>query len=173
MSRPGKRFERRSGRPGNGENMPYHLTPEKPTVPSWPSAGVPEPHRARAFVSESGGIAEARDLAAAFCSQLSLEWLAPITERAAQDALLVVSELVTNAGRHAPGPCLLELEGDDTGITVTVWDAGHDLPRTYDRDPGRVGGHGMEIVRLLCTSVTVEPVPSGKRIRARIDLPPV
>lgn len=153
--------------------MPYHLTPEKPTVPPWPTAGLPRLHRVRVFDSESGSIAEARDLAAAFCCQLSLEWLAPITERAAQAALLVVSELVTNAGRHAPGPCLLELQGDDTGITVTVWDAGCDLPRTYNRDPDRVGGHGMEIVRLLCTSVTVEPVPSGKRIRARIDLSPV
>ena len=42
----------------------------------------------------------------------------PVPERACQNALLVVSELVGNAVRHAPGPCTLALDLTRRALTI-------------------------------------------------------
>ena len=70
---------------------------------------------------------------------------------AAEDVLLVVSELVTNACLHAEGPDELFLACDNKVIRVEVSDrgAGQPAPRTPHR-AGRPGGHGMFIVQRLC-----------------------
>lgn len=126
--------------------------------------------RASQFTGEPGCIAEARMLADRFLQQLEAEWLADVGERRRGDLLLVVSELVTNAERHSHGPYLLELEGTDRQVTVTVYDSSATLPRRFERDPGRLGGHGLEIVHALCDRLTSELVPVGKRVRAVFDL---
>ena len=126
--------------------------------------------RAQQYTGEPGCIAEARLLADRFLQQLEAEWLAVIGDRRRNDLLLVVSELVTNAERHSHGPYLLELEGTDRRVTVTVYDSSTTLPRRFERDPGRLGGHGMEIVHALCDRLSAERVPVGKRVRAAFDL---
>ncbi|MCS0636649.1 ATP-binding protein [Streptomyces sp. LP05-1] len=126
--------------------------------------------RAAEYTGEPGCIADARALADSFLQQLAAEWLAPLSGRRAEDVRLVVSELVTNADRHSFGPYLLELEGEASWLTVTVYDSSCALPYRFDRDPGRVGGHGMEIVHALCDRLTVEHVPVGKRVRAAFAL---
>ncbi|BAC68863.1 regulator [Streptomyces avermitilis] len=127
--------------------------------------------RAAHYTGELGSIAEARAFAALFLEQLRSEWCAPIDARADGDLLLVVSELVTNADRHSHGPYILELEGTDASVTVTVYDSSAALPRRYPPDPGRVGMHGLEIVHVLAAAVTVERVPVGKCVRAVMELP--
>ena len=126
--------------------------------------------RAAHFTGEPGCIAEARTFAAQFLQQLRTEWCAVIDERADGAVLLVVSELVTNADRHSEGPYILELEGTDTALTVTVYDSSARLPRVFPRDPERVGRHGLEIVRALARDVSVERVPVGKRVCAVLPL---
>lgn len=126
--------------------------------------------RAAHYTGEPGCIAEARFFAHLFLEQLRSEWCAEIDERAAGDLLLVVSELVTNADRHSHGPYILELEGTDTSVTVTVYDSSATLPRNYPQDPGRVGRHGLEIVHALATEVTVGRVPVGKCVKAQLGL---
>lgn len=81
---------------------------------------------------------------------------------------LVVSELVTNARKHAPGPCLVdpELSGDSVGIAV--WDTAPVLPVAKAADPGRVGQHGLEIVMAVCQGFEVHREPVGKRITASV-----
>ncbi|MFE9097392.1 ATP-binding protein [Streptomyces sp. NPDC007264] len=127
--------------------------------------------RAEHYTGQPGAVAEARAFGGMFLRQLRSEWCAAVDERAAGDVLLVVSELVTNAQRHSHGPCVLELEGTDTCVTVTVYDSSAALPRRLPRDPGRVGGHGLEIVHELAVRVTVERVPVGKRVTAVVPLP--
>ncbi|MFE2046573.1 ATP-binding protein [Streptomyces sp. NPDC059477] len=122
--------------------------------------------RAAHYTGEPGCIAEARAFAGHFLEQLRTEWCAEIGDRAEDEVLLVVSELVTNADRHSNGPYILELEGTDAEVTVYVYDSSAALPRAYPRDPERVGRHGMEIVHALTAEVTVERVPVGKRVRA-------
>ncbi|MFD5033825.1 ATP-binding protein [Streptomyces sp. NPDC058220] len=126
--------------------------------------------RAAEFTGEPGCIAEARLLAVRFLQQLEAEWFATLGGRTGDDLLLVVSELITNAERHSHGPYLLELEGTARQVIVTVYDSSSALPRRYGQDPGRVGGHGMEIVHALCDRLTAERVPVGKRVQAMFDL---
>ncbi|MFB0614561.1 ATP-binding protein [Streptomyces sp. AGS-58] len=126
--------------------------------------------RAAHYTGEPGCIADARAFAARFLQQLRTEWCAQADSRADGDLLLVVSELVTNADRHSSGPYILELEGTNSEVAVSVYDSSTALPRRYPRDPQRVGRHGLEIVHALASEVTVERVPVGKRVRARFEL---
>ncbi|WP_369166637.1 ATP-binding protein [Streptomyces sp. R28] len=122
--------------------------------------------RAAHYSGEPGCIAEARSFAALFLGRLRTEWCATIGEPAEDKVLLVVSELVTNADRHSNGPYILDLEGTDDAVTVSVYDSSSALPRRYPKDPERVGRHGLEIVHALAAEVAVEKVPVGKRVRA-------
>lgn len=130
-----------------------------------------EPLRRTAhYTGEPGCIAEARAFAAQFLQQLRTEWCAAPDSRTDGDLLLMVSELVTNADRHSNGPYILELEGTDSSVTVSVYDSNSAVPRRYPKDPQRVGRHGLEIVHALASEVTVERVPVGKCVRARFRL---
>ncbi|MER5915465.1 ATP-binding protein [Streptomyces sp. NPDC001982] len=126
--------------------------------------------RAAHYTGEPGCIAAARTFAALFLEQLRTEWCAVIDPRADGELLLVVSELVTNADRHSNGPYILELEGTDTEVTVSVYDSSAALPHAFPRDPERVGRHGLEIVHALAAEVTAERIPVGKRVRALLTL---
>ncbi|WP_229698694.1 ATP-binding protein [Wenjunlia tyrosinilytica] len=122
------------------------------------------------YSGEPGSIASARDLARDFLARLERRDGAPVPERVAHTLPLVVSELVTNAGRHAPGPCLLDLRDLGHAIEITVWDTSCVLPHAFRTDPHRIGGHGMEIVARLCSDVRVERAAGGKRVRTLLDL---
>ncbi|MFI6978382.1 ATP-binding protein [Embleya sp. NPDC050154] len=84
---------------------------------------------------------------------------------------LVVSELVTNAIRHATGPCRLELAHVDRGVRVSVHDDAHAAPTPRDHGPLRVGGHGLELVRALSTDLVVTATATGKTVTAHIRAP--
>ncbi|MDQ0935325.1 ATP-binding protein [Streptomyces turgidiscabies] len=126
--------------------------------------------RATHFTGEPGCIAEARVFAEIFLEQLRKDWCAPSDRRVDGELVLVVSELVTNADRHSQGPYVLELEGTDASVTVSVYDSSATLPLRYPRDPERVGRHGLEIVHALATEVTARRVPVGKYVRAVLPL---
>lgn len=126
--------------------------------------------RAAHYTGEPGCIAEARAFAARFVEQLRQEWCAGIDERIDGEVMLVVSELVTNADRHSNGPYILELEGTDSTLTVSVYDSSDALPMRYPKDPRRIGRHGLEIVHALAAEVSAERVPVGKRVRALLRL---
>lgn len=48
---------------------------------------------------------------------------------------LVVSELVSNAYKYAPGPCLLDLEVSDGAVEISVWGTDPTLPSACPVDP--------------------------------------
>ncbi|MFD3654223.1 ATP-binding protein [Streptomyces sp. NPDC058620] len=93
---------------------------------------------------------------------------------AAEDVLLVVSELVTNACLHAGGPEELRIACTPKVLRVEVVDqgAGEPAPRTPHR-AGRPGGHGMFIVQRLCLDwgVTRAPDAPGKTVWAELAAP--
>ncbi|WP_129311273.1 ATP-binding protein [Streptomyces sp. L2] len=128
--------------------------------------------RATHYTGDPGCIAEARAFAAQFLEQLRTEWCAAVDGRTDGEVQLVVSELVTNADRHSNGPYVLELEGTDSAVVVGVYDSSAALPHPYPKDPERIGRHGLEIVHAIAAEVTVERVPVGKRVRARVRLRP-
>ncbi|MEU1657174.1 ATP-binding protein [Streptomyces griseofuscus] len=148
--------------------MTEHL--DGAVIPTGFDVPVEPLRRATHFTGEPGCIAEARAFAAQFLEQLRTEWCADIGRGADGELLLVVSELVTNADRHSDGPYILELEGTDTAVTVSVCDSSTALPQLFPKNPQRIGRHGLEIVHALATEVAVERIPVGKRVIARFML---
>ncbi|MEV2215053.1 ATP-binding protein [Streptomyces sp. NPDC050997] len=115
-------------------------------------------------------IAEARHAARRFMTDVQAVHGLPVSERAMGITELVVSELVTNAYKYAPGPCLLDLEIADGAVQISVWDTDPTLPAACPTDPGRVGQHGLEIAMAVCRSFEVRREPVGKRVKAVIVL---
>ncbi|WP_434599843.1 ATP-binding protein [Streptomyces sp. A5-4] len=125
-----------------------------------------------AYDGTPGAIGDARRFVVGFLAQLTEEHRGEISSRVAGAAQLVVSELVTNACKYAPGPCVVNVELDGPALEITVWDTDPALPVPREAKPGRVGGHGLEIVRALCESFEVLCEPIGKKIKARIPVRP-
>ncbi|MCX5251093.1 ATP-binding protein [Streptomyces sp. NBC_00201] len=96
----------------------------------------------------------------------------PLPSSTVMDAQLVISELLTNAMLHAPGPCGLVLELSATDLSVTVWDTSREQPVAQPRDRQRVGGHGLHLVRALCDRFDTAARPGGKQVTARVRLVP-
>ncbi|GCD39678.1 ATP-binding protein [Streptomyces chrestomyceticus JCM 4735] len=94
--------------------------------------------------------------------------LPPVTSEAAGTVLLVVSELVTNALRHAGGTWTLELTAHPDGIEVAVHDPSPQAPRLRTPDlSGGTGGFGWPLVNRLARTTAVTPEPSGgKKVSA-------
>ena len=105
--------------------------------------------------------ARARQATAEMVSELHLE---PIGDELA----LVVSELVTNAVRHAEPPVRLEIQADDDRVTVAVADGspGRPTPRTAPDDAE--GGRGLPMIDLLAAETGVRPSPPGKTVWAAL-----
>ncbi|MEU5750858.1 ATP-binding protein [Streptomyces sp. NPDC047829] len=123
-----------------------------------------------ALGGDDGCIADARNHAKAFLDRARADHHLPVTARARDLTQLVVSELVTNARKYAPGPVLLEL-GITTGrVDIVVWDSDPTVPAARPADPARIGQHGLEIVKAVTEALFIEQEPTGKRITARIAL---
>ncbi|MGA5793950.1 ATP-binding protein [Streptomyces cellulosae] len=144
-----------------------------PASPPGPPDGAQV--RRLSFEDQSGVVPLARD----FTRQALYDWgwlPAATADRraAAEDVLLVVSELVTNACLHAEGPDLLTITCDRKVIRLEVTDrgTGQPSPRTPHR-AGRPGGHGMFIVQRLCLDWGVQRLPdvAGKTVWAELGTP--
>ncbi|MFJ1808244.1 MULTISPECIES: ATP-binding protein [unclassified Streptomyces] len=92
--------------------------------------------------------------------------------RPSQDAQLVVSELVTNALRHAPGPggLALEVTPDAALLRITVRDSSPRPPELRAPDARRIGGHGLLLVTRLCDHLHTIALERGKQIVAHLRL---
>jgi anti-sigma regulatory factor (Ser/Thr protein kinase) len=123
-----------------------------------------ESHR----VTESpAGLRAARD----FVRDVMLRW--GVETRAANAALDVAHELVTNAVRHGHGPVTLVLALDDGAVVVTVADAS---PEPARRLPYRSGiserGLGLRLVSQLSREWGQRPAATGKSVWAAVPLRP-
>ncbi|MEU5219154.1 ATP-binding protein [Streptomyces sp. NPDC020807] len=135
----------------------------------------PSDARTLALGETSGTVPLARDFTRSALHEWG--WLPAATadrRAAAEDVLLVVSELVTNACLHAEGPESLRVVRRHQVVRLEVTDrgAGNPAPRTPHR-AGRPGGHGMFIVRRLCLDWGIERVPGapGKTVWAELAAP--
>ncbi|MCC8451946.1 MULTISPECIES: ATP-binding protein [Streptomyces] len=121
------------------------------------------------FRGGSAMIPASRDVVHRFVERLGARGMEP-PDGFLDAARLVAGELVTNALRHAPGPCRLALTLVDDGVEIAVSDTGEGYPTFLPRDPLRVGGHGLEIVTRLCDEVITKPHTTGKTVYARLPL---
>ncbi|MCL6674698.1 ATP-binding protein [Streptomyces panaciradicis] len=140
-------------------------TPEKGVAPDRP---VIETNVA--LVGGGADIAQARDLAVAFLVRVQADHGLDVSQRAVDLTQLVVSELVTNARKYAPGPVLLDLRILGDSVEVAVWDSDPTLPIARAADAGRIGQHGLEIVMAVAQAFEAQREPVGKRIIARLTL---
>ncbi|MFD9324064.1 ATP-binding protein [Streptomyces sp. NPDC060053] len=133
----------------------------------------PDEHLMRAGYAldgDNGCIADARRHAVAFLDRAHADHHLPVPARARDLTQLVVSELVTNALKYAPGPVLMELRITVRVVDVVVWDSDPRVPAARSVDPGRIGQHGLEIVKAVTEALLIDQEPVGKRITARITL---
>lgn len=91
------------------------------------------------------------------------------------DALLVASELTTNAMLHGGGVTGFEVTFDDEDVCLSVYDRSQDFPapRQHVDERGRMrpGGHGWSIVCRLARDITISELRTGgKRITAVVPL---
>ncbi len=66
-----------------------------------------------------------------------------------ETALLLVSELATNAIRHGAPPVRLSLRLESDRLRVEITDGSPSLPRLIQPGPDQVGGRGLQIVQEL------------------------
>ncbi|MEU4151457.1 ATP-binding protein [Streptomyces sp. NPDC026659] len=177
---PGDRGPEPSGASGMPEgSAPSDGASAGAAAPPAPAEGVRQAQgqqaRRLSLDGESGVVPLARD----FTRQALYAWgwlpASGAEQRAAaEDVLLVVSELVTNACLHAGGPDELYLTCDRKVIRLEVSDrgTGQPAPRTPHR-AGRPGGHGMFIVQRLCLDWGVVRTPDspGKTVWAELGAP--
>jgi len=83
----------------------------------------------------------------------------------AADAVLLASELVTNALRHGAAPRQLELELTNSRLRIAVRDAGPDSPRRQPPVADREGGRGLALLEALSADWGTDTQPTdGKRV---------
>ncbi|MDQ4088962.1 MAG: PAS domain-containing SpoIIE family protein phosphatase/ATP-binding protein [Actinomycetota bacterium] len=79
-------------------------------------------------------------------------------------AVLLVSELVTNAVRHARGPCALVVNVKDDEVELAVEDGDPQVPVTRDGGGLEESGRGLLLVGALADRWGVRAIPGGKAI---------
>ncbi|WP_133913222.1 PAS domain S-box protein [Streptomyces sp. NBC_00582] len=80
----------------------------------------------------------------------------------ADDALLLLSETLTNAVLHADGPIGLHLHRTATDLTVEVSDRSPQLPQPRLATEEEESGRGLILVRALAAGWGVRPTDEGK-----------
>ncbi|MCK8676621.1 ATP-binding protein [Streptomyces lichenis] len=138
---------------------------------------APLPRRERAAACDQLTLVAAKSAvscARAFTRLALAKWCA---EGVQDDALLVVSELVTNAvnatgvpaGAEAgPNVVTVRLLGADGRLTVEVWDVSRERPVLTDAAEGDEGGRGLALVGALAARWGSDAGPGGKVVWAEL-----
>jgi anti-sigma regulatory factor (Ser/Thr protein kinase) len=109
-------------------------------------------------------VSAARTWACATLAGWSVEPLAEVAE-------LLVSELVTNALRHARGPIELTALMLDHVLTLAVSDTDQPLPRLRKAKDADEGGRGLQLVAMLAARWGSRPTAEGKVVWCDLSLP--
>lgn len=80
------------------------------------------------------------------------------------DAVLLVSELVTNSVLHGGPPVVVAVDCDGDALQVRVRDGSSELPAPRHALQADENGRGLALVANLSSSWGVDPVPDGKHV---------
>jgi anti-sigma regulatory factor (Ser/Thr protein kinase) len=98
-------------------------------------------------------------------------WL-PLEEQFVHDAVLLTSELVSNAVRHGGERVWLELALEATTLVIRVGDGSSTLPEQRTGSDLDESGRGLAIVEAIAEATGVsEDGEGGKQVWARVPLP--
>ncbi len=86
----------------------------------------------------------------------------------ADDAILVLSELVTNAMVHGGAGCTIEMRHWDNRLRLEVRDRSRQAPVLGLASPGDFGGRGLRVVDAVAEAWGWEPTGDGKCVWAII-----
>jgi anti-sigma regulatory factor (Ser/Thr protein kinase) len=89
-----------------------------------------------------------------------------------EEALLVISELVTNAVRQGDGPVRVGLGLAEDALEVEVFDAGHRMPELAAYDPECTAGRGLRLIDDVSQRWGVREELEGKTVWARLTWSP-
>jgi anti-sigma regulatory factor (Ser/Thr protein kinase) len=87
-----------------------------------------------------------------------------VTDELAEVAVLLTSELVTNAIVHARTPMRLDVDGTPGCVRVTIADEATRSPMLRTTGDARLTGRGMHLVEALAAQWGVDPRPPGKAV---------
>lgn len=90
----------------------------------------------------------------------------------ADEARLLVSEVLTNAVQHGEGPIRLRLSLTEDELTVEVTDRGPGAPRRRHAGKADESGRGLELVDSLATAWGTRPAADGKTVWFTLPAPP-
>lgn len=110
---------------------------------------------------QARGVSRARRFVVDRC----LEWGRPSI---ADDASIVVSELVANALIHVQSSCELTLGLRGEVLRIDVADHGGGMPDLRDATADEEHGRGLMLVSILCTAWGTEPRDDGKSVWAEL-----
>lgn len=118
------------------------------------------------------------DPAVAYAIQRELIAIATTIGASGPDAIhaceVILSELIGNAVRHAPGPLSISLSSDRDGVWLHLIDEGpgFEFRSALPEDLWSEGGRGLFLISALARSVEAEPLPGrGSYIRVLLPLP--
>ncbi|MER5207774.1 ATP-binding protein [Streptomyces sp. NPDC002825] len=103
------------------------------------------------------------------------DWFGPAGDSgqlAVEDALLLVSEVVTNALMHGGVPYELRLDRSEGRLWVEVSDTSSVRPRPHGRHhASRPSGHGLYLLVRLAAAWGTVPRGSGKAVWFEVEVP--
>ncbi|MDA8296756.1 MAG: ATP-binding protein [Actinomycetota bacterium] len=109
----------------------------------------------RRFRNDAHAIAAARRFAAEECAGVPAELVEQIQ--------LMLSELATNAIRHAGSAFEVSLERRDQLLKVAVTDEGGGTPTLRSPSPKELSGRGLQIVKMLARDWGIDQSASGPK----------
>ena len=80
------------------------------------------------------------------------------------DAVLLVSELVTNSVLHGGPPVVVAVDCDEATLQVRVRDGSPSLPARRDAASGDENGRGLALVAEMSADWGVDPAEDGKHV---------
>lgn len=123
-------------------------------------------HVELAVLEDARSVHQARRFVQAHLSRWSVD--ADVTG----DAVLVTSELVTNALRYGCGPRRLELDLAADRLRIAVDDAGDGRPRPRQPVLDQEGGRGLALLEAVSEKWGTDDRPAaGKRVWCELVLP--
>lgn len=107
----------------------------------------------------------ARDVLRQLCAA------ADLSQDTCDTALLLTTELVTNAIEHGAAPAVLDASVLDQAVRVAVADASPSSPEPRVASEFDERGRGLFLVAALASRWGTEPRPGGKAVWFEMDLP--
>ncbi len=119
-----------------------------------------DPDRAVAITlgAELGSVRAARRFLRDQCGALGL------SETRCDDALLLTSELVTNAVLHGRSEVCVEIVSAGSALRIAVLDENSRRPAPVPEDPDALDGRGLALVDAIADRWGVEERPIGKAV---------